>query len=157
MINFDNAATTFPKPRSVRQAMEMAMLKYGGNAGRGGHQLTERTSEQVFAAREEAAAFFGGKPENTIFCLNCTHALNLAIQGIVQPNDHVIISNLEHNAVLRPVAAMVRERGVQCSIAPVSVDDKETIAAFRARIRPNTRAIICTLASNVTGQILPYR
>lgn len=66
MINFDNAATTFPKPRSVRQAMEMAMLKYGGNAGRGGHQLTERTSEQVFAAREEAAAFFGGKPENTI-------------------------------------------------------------------------------------------
>ena len=111
MINFDNAATTFPKPRSVRQAMEMAMLKYGGNAGRGGHQLTERTSEQVFAAREEAAAFFGGKPENTIFCLNCTHALNLAIQGIVQPNDHVIISNLEHNAVLRPVAAMVRERG----------------------------------------------
>ena len=137
--------------------MEMAMLKYGGNAGRGGHQLTERTSEQVFAAREEAAAFFGGKPENTIFCLNCTHALNLAIQGIVQPNDHVIISNLEHNAVLRPVAAMVRERGVQCSIAPVSVDDKETIAAFRARIRPNTRAIICTLASNVTGQILPYR
>ena len=95
MINFDNAATTFPKPRSVRQAMEMAMLKYGGNAGRGGHQLTERTSEQVFAAREEAAAFFGGKPENTIFCLNCTHALNLAIQGIVQPNDHVIISNLE--------------------------------------------------------------
>ena len=69
----------------------------------------------------------------------------------------MIISNLEHNAVLRPVAAMVRERGVQCSIAPVSVDDKETIAAFRARIRPNTRAIICTLASNVTGQILPYR
>ena len=57
MINFDNAATTFPKPRSVRQAMEMAMLKYGGNAGRGGHQLTERTSEQVFAAREEAAAY----------------------------------------------------------------------------------------------------
>ena len=157
MINFDNAATTFPKPRSVRQAMEMAMLKYGGNAGRGGHQLTERTSEQIFAARKEAAAFFGGKPENTIFCLNCTHALNLAIQGIVQPNDHVIISNLEHNAVLRPVAAMVRERGVQCSIAPVSVDDKETVAAFRARIRPNTRAIICTLASNVTGQILPYR
>ena len=94
MINFDNAATTFPKPRSVRQAMEMAMLKYGGNAGRGGHQLTERTSEQVFAAREEAAAFFGGKPENTIFCLNCTHALNLSIQGIVQQNDHVIISNL---------------------------------------------------------------
>ena len=151
MINFDNAATTFPKPRSVRQAMEMAMLKYGGNAGRGGHQLTERTSEQVFAAREEAAAFFGGKPENTIFCLNCTHALNLAIQGIVQPNDHVIISNLEHNAVLRPVAAMVRERGVQCSIAPVSVDDKETVAAFRARIRPNTRAIICTLASMSDG------
>ena len=68
MINFDNAATTFPKPRSVRLAMDRALLEYGGNAGRGGHQLTTKTSEQVFAAREETAAFFGGKPENTIFC-----------------------------------------------------------------------------------------
>ncbi len=157
MINFDNAATTFPKPRSVRLAMERALLEYGGNAGRGGHQLTTKTSEQVFAAREEAAAFFGGKPENTIFCLNCTHALNLAIQGILQPNDHVIISSLEHNAVLRPVAAMVREQGIRCSIAPVSANDAETVAAFQERIRPDTKAIICTLASNVTGQILPYR
>ena len=128
----------------------MAMLKYGGNAGRGGHQLTERTSEQVFAAREEAAAFFGGKPENTIFCLNCTHALNLAIQGIVQPNDHVIISNLEHNAVLRPVAAMVRERGVQCSIAPVSVDDKETIAATGRNTALCSRLLIITWSLGCT-------
>ena len=157
MINFDNAATTFPKPRTVRMAMDRALLEYGGNAGRGGHQLTTKTSDQVFAAREEAAAFFGGKPENTIFCLNCTHALNLAIQGILEPNDHVIISSLEHNAVLRPVAAMVREQGIRCSIAPMSDNDEETIAAFQERIRPDTKAIICTLASNVTGQILPYR
>lgn len=157
MINFDNAATTFPKPRTVRMAMDRALLEYGGNAGRGGHQLTTKTSDQVFAAREEAAAFFGGKPENTIFCLNCTHALNLAIQGILEPNDHVIISSLEHNAVLRPVAAMVREQGIRCSIAPISDNDEETIAAFQERIRPDTKAIICTLASNVTGQILPYR
>lgn len=157
MINFDNAATTFPKPRTVRMAMDRALLEYGGNAGRGGHQLTTKTSDQVFAAREEAAAFFGGKPENTIFCLNCTHALNLAIQGILEPNDHVIISSLEHNAVLRPVAAMIREQGIRCSIAPVSDNDEETIAAFQERIRPDTKAIICTLASNVTGQILPYR
>lgn len=157
MINFDNAATTFPKPRTVRMAMDRALLEYGGNAGRGGHQLTTKTSDQVFAAREEAAAFFGGKPENTIFCLNCTHALNLAIQGILEPNDHVIISSLEHNSVLRPVAAMIREQGIRCSIAPVSDNDEETIAAFQERIRPDTKAIICTLASNVTGQILPYR
>lgn len=157
MINFDNAATTFPKPRTVRMAMDRALLEYGGNAGRGGHQLTTKTSDQVFAAREEAAAFFGGKPENTIFCLNCTHALNLAIQGILEPNDHVIISSLEHNAVLRSVAAMIREQGIRCSIAPVSDNDEETIAAFQERIRPDTKAIICTLASNVTGQILPYR
>jgi cysteine desulfurase family protein len=157
MVNFDNAATTFPKPRTVRQAMEQALLEYGGNAGRGGHILTTKTSEQVFAAREEAADFFGGKPENTIFCWNCTHALNLAIQGILQKGDHVVISSLEHNAVVRPVAMMIRERGIRCSIAPVFADDAKTVAAFRERIRPDTKAVICTLASNVTGQILPFR
>lgn len=157
IINFDNAATTFPKPRAVRAAVDRAMMEYGGNAGRGGHLLTTKTSEQVFAAREAAAAFFGAKPENTIFCLNCTHALNTAIQGILQTGDHVIISSLEHNAVLRPVAALVREGKITCSIATVFPDDRQTLATFRSLLQPNTKAIICTLASNVTGQILPWR
>lgn len=157
MVNFDNAATTFPKPPAVHAAVQKAMLEYGGNAGRGGHQLTEKTSAQVFSARETAADFFGAKTENTIFCLNCTHALNVAIQGILQPGDHVIISSLEHNAVLRPVAALVREGKIQCSIAPVFPESEKTVAAFRERMRSNTKAVICTIASNVTGQLLPYQ
>ena len=157
MINFDNAATTWPKPVSVRNAVSEAMVLYGGNAGRGGHELTRRTSEMVYSVRETAAEFFGAKPENTILCLNCTHALNTAIQGILEKGDHVIISSLEHNSVYRPVAALVKEGVITCTIAEVSDDDEKTIENIRSAVRPETKAVICTMASNVTGQILPVR
>lgn len=156
IVNFDNAATTYPKPPEVRQAVAEAVAKYG-NAGRGGHAIAERTSEMVYHARETVADFFNAKVENTIFTLNCTHALNLAIQGILKPGDHVIISDLEHNSVYRPVAALAKAGKISYSIAQVSPDDAVTLQHFRAEIRPNTRAVICTIASNVTGQILPYR
>ena len=157
MINFDNAATTYPKPRSVRQAVAHAMVQYGGNAGRGGHILTERTSRMVYAVREQAAAFFDAKPENTIFCLNCTHALNTAIQGVLEPGDHVIISSLEHNSVYRPVAALVKTGTVTCTIAEVDEEDEVTVENVRQSIQPNTKAVVFTMASNVTGQITPIR
>ena len=83
ILNFDNAATTYPKPPQVRAAVIKAVEKYGGNAGRGGHQLAMRTSQAVFEAREAAADFFGAETENTVFTLNCTHALNMAIQGVM--------------------------------------------------------------------------
>ena len=82
-INFDNAATTFPKPVSVANAIFKAVKQYGGNAGRGGHTLTLLTSEKVFDTRQTAADFFGAQTENVIFTANCTHALNFAIQGIM--------------------------------------------------------------------------
>lgn len=157
MINFDNAATTYPKPRSVRDAVSRAMILYGGNAGRGGHELTERTSEMVYSVREAAADFFDAKPENTILCLNCTHALNTAIQGILEKGDHIIISNLEHNAVYRPVSALVKKGVITCTIVEVSSDDDKTLANIRRAIRPETKAVIFTMASNVTGQITPIR
>ncbi len=157
MINFDNAATTYPKPQSVRQTVSQAMIRYGGNAGRGGHVLTERTSRMVYSVREAAAEFFDAKPENTILCLNCTHALNTAIQGVLEQGDHVIISSLEHNSVYRPVAALVRKGFVTCTIAEVSEDDDETLENVRSSIRSNTKAVIFTMASNVTGQITPIR
>ncbi len=156
IVNFDNAATTYPKPPEVRQAVSEAVAKFG-NAGRGGHAIAERTSEMVYQARESVADFFDAKVENTIFTLNCTHALNLAIQGVLQPGDHVLISDLEHNSVYRPVAALAKEGKITYQIVPVAADDQETVARFRAAMRPNTRAVICTIASNVTGQILPYR
>lgn len=156
MINFDNAATTFPKPASVRIAAEKAIVRYG-NAGRGGHPIAARTSELVYAAREAAADFFGAQPDQVVFTLNCTHALNLAIQGIAQEGGHLIISSLEHNSVLRPVYALAKQGRIRYSIAPVKETAAETLQSFAERIRPDTRAVICTLASNVTGQVLPWR
>lgn len=156
MINFDNSATTFPKPRSVKAAAALALERYGGNPGRSGHSLSLKAAEAVFAARKNIAEMFSAEPENVIFTLNCTHALNLAIKGIVKPSDHVIISSFEHNSVARPVYAMSKT-GVKYSIAEVFPEDKLTVQSFRTLIRPETKAIICTAGSNVTGQILPFR
>lgn len=156
IVNFDNAATTYPKPTEVRQAVAEAVAKFG-NSGRGGHAIAERTSEMVYQARESVADFFDSKVENTIFTLNCTHALNMAIQGILKPGDHVIISDLEHNSVYRPIVALAKTGKISYSIVEVSSDHNVTMQRFRASLRPNTRAVVCTIASNVTGQILPYQ
>ena len=114
-VNFDNAATTYPKPPEVRRAVADAVVRYG-NAGRGGHVIAERTSELVYHARETVAEFFDAKVENTIFTLNCTHALNVAIQGILKSGDHVIFSDLEHNSVYRPIMALARAGKVTYSM-----------------------------------------
>ncbi len=157
MINFDNAATTFPKPYEVRLAAVRAMEKYGGNAGRGGHELAMRTSRAVFEARETAAEFFGAEPENVVFTLNCTHALNMAVQGIMGSGGHLIISSLEHNSAARPAARLALDKKITLSIAEVYDNDDKTVESFRSLIHEDTKAIVCTIASNVTGQILPYR
>lgn len=157
MINFDNAATTYPKPLSVRRAANQAIINYGGNAGRGGHELAMRTSEALYSAREAAAAFFGAQPEHTVFTLNCTHALNMAIQGVMKNGGHLIISSLEHNSTARPAFTLAAEKRITVSVAEVYTDTDRTIESFRQLIRSDTRAIVCTLASNVTGQLLPYR
>ena len=156
-IYFDNAATTFPKPPAVYDAALLAMRNAGGNPGRGGHPLAQRSGETVYHARETAAAMFGTEPENVVFTGNCTHALNLAIHGTLRQGDHVIISALEHNSVARPVAALAERGIITYSTAPVYPDDAATLRAFEQQIRPETHAVICTLVSNVTGQILPCR
>lgn len=156
-VYFDNAATSYPKPPSVYAAMQRAMQYAGGNPGRGGHVLSERAGETVFGARETAAEFFGASPENVVFTQNCTHALNLAVQGAARQGDHIIISSMEHNSVVRPVAALAEKGICTYSVAAVAAEDDETIANFRRCITPRTRLVVCTLVSNVTGQILPYR
>ena len=113
MINFDNAATTYPKPPAVVRALSQAVQKYGGNAGRGGHRLTAATTAKLFDTRQAAADLFGGKLENTVFTMNCTHALNLAIQGIMSGGGHIIISSMEHNSAARPVYAQTKKK--RCS------------------------------------------
>ena len=157
IINFDNAATTYPKPEEVKKAVTAAVDKYGGNAGRGGHELAMRTSHAVFEAREAAADFFGAETENIVFTLNCTHALNMAIQGVMKNGGHMIISHLEHNSSARPAVELAMEKKITLSIAEIYDDDDKTVESFRSLIRNDTKAIVCTIASNVTGQILPYR
>lgn len=156
-VNFDNAATTFPKPASVKRALSDAVSRYGGNAGRGGHRLTLATSEKVFDTRQTAADFFGTVPENVVFTLNCTHALNFAIQGIMKSGGHIIISSIEHNSVARPVYALSENGNVFYSIAPVYDDDEQFLDGLKRLIRHDTKAIVCTIAGNVTGRILPFR
>lgn len=157
LINFDNAATSFPKPQTVRAAAITALDQYGGNAGRGGHPLSMRTSKAVFDARETVADFFHAEPDQVVFTLNCTHALNLAIQGILCDGGHVITSDLEHNSVSRPIVALHQAGKIRYSIAHVDENDHKTVRNFAALIQPDTKAIVCTIASNVTGQILPWK
>lgn len=156
-IYFDNAATTFPKPACVHEALANAMRYSAGNPGRGGHILAERAGNVVFSARERIARQFGSEPQQVIFTANCTHALNLAIHGAVRQGDHIIISSMEHNSVYRPVAALADAGICTYNIATVAPDAETTLANLNRCLHPNTRIVICTLVSNVTGQILPYR
>ena len=156
IINFDNAATTFPKPRSVKNAVYSALEKYG-SSGRGGHAIASATSKAVYSARETIADFFGAEPENVIFTLNCTHALNTAIKGIMKNGGHMIISGMEHNSVSRPAAFLASEKKISLSVAQVYPEDEKTLESFRRLIKSDTKAVVCTIASNVTGQIMPYQ
>ena len=156
MINFDNSATTFPKPYPVRKAVDEALVRYGGNPGRSGHELSIKTAEAVYAVRKSAAEFFGAQTENVVFTSNCTHALNLAIKGVMNGGGHIIISNLEHNSAARPVYALSKA-GCTFDIADAVADDAAAAENFERLIRPDTKAIVCTLGSNVTGRITPYK
>lgn len=157
LVNFDNAATTYPKPKEVRLAVNNAVEMLGGNAGRGGHQLAARTSAAVFSSRETIADFFGAEAENVVFTLNCTAALNMAVKGIMHDGGHLIISSMEHNSVARPAAALAIEKKIMLSVADVYSNDEMTVDSFRNHIRPDTKAIVCTYASNVTGQLMPIK
>jgi len=156
MIYFDNAATTFPKPLSVSKEMLRCMREYGGNPGRSGHRLSLAAAEAVYNVREQIAEFFGiQKPENVVFTQNCTAALNLAIAGVAKRGDHFLISDLEHNSVLRTVANLCREKGMSFDIFHALAGDDILLSEIERKRKPNTRAVICTHASNICPRILP--
>ncbi len=158
MIYLDNAATTYPKPPTVHRAVEEALLLYGANPGRGGHAMAMQSAAQVYACRETLADFFGLEdPSGVIFTANCTTALNYVIKGLLSHGGHVVISACEHNAVLRPLTALAA-RGVTYTEAAVYPDEpSRTVESFRRAVRPDTRLILCTHASNVGGWRLPIR
>ncbi len=157
MVYLDNAATTYPKPPSVISRSSYALVNYGANPGRAGHKLSMETAEAVYNARKICGDFFGAKTENVCFMLNCTEALNTAIKGLASERCHFITSDLEHNAVLRPLTTLSKRKGIGFSIAKTYEEKEKTLESFKALIRPETKAIVCTSASNVTGKILPYK
>ncbi len=156
MIYFDNAATSYPKPPNVYRTLSEDCKRLGGNPSRSGHFLSMQAAEEVFRCRVKLAEFFGAEPENTVFTLNATHALNTAIKGIAESGDHFIISNMEHNAVLRPVHKLSENLGCTYSIANViGREDEEIIAEIERLILPNTRAVVMTHASNLCSFKIP--
>lgn len=156
MIYFDNGATTFPKPKSVVNAVNYAITKIGANPGRGGHNMAMKASEVLFECRNNAATLFDiENSENIIITNNCTTALNTVIKGILKSGDHAVISSYEHNAVVRPLE-FLKNRGVEYSIAQVDyADNEKTVDNFRKAFKENTKLVICTHASNVFGIRLP--
>ena len=155
MINFDNAATSGKKPESVIKAVNYALYNLSANPGRGGHNLSIKTAQAVYSAREKIADCFGASgAENVIFTANCTASINYVLKGFLKPNDHIIISDLEHNAVIRPLEKI----GVSKSVARVSLaDDDVTVKNFENLINENTKMVFCTAASNVCGKTLPLK
>jgi cysteine desulfurase family protein len=156
MVYLDNAATTYPKPREVQMAVAEAFRRYGANPGRAGHSMAMTASEEVYRCRSEAAEFFHAPgPECVAFTLNCTHAINYVLKGLLRPGDHVVVSCMEHNAVIRPLYAL-RAFGISYTEAEVYPGDNDrTVNAFRGALRPNTKLVMCTHASNVWGIRLP--
>ena len=155
MIYLDNAATTFPKPASMVRAMDACILGYCGNPGRSGHDMSMKTGEEVYRTRKEIGELFCIRDcSRIIFTYNATDGLNMAIKGVLKEGDHVITTAMEHNSVLRPLKAM-ESKGVRTSIIHCSRDGFVRLESVEREINENTRLIVCTHASNVTGSVQP--
>lgn len=156
MIYMDNAATTMRKPQEVVDAVMNAMCSMG-NAGRGAHAASLSASRVIYNAREALARFFGAEnPKQIVFTNNSTESLNIAIKGLFEPGDHAVTTMLEHNSVLRPLYEM-QEKGVEVTI--VKSDKKGNISyeELEDAIKENTKAIVITNASNLTGNYVDVK
>ena len=149
MIYLDNGATSFPKPLSVRQNVDISLKKFSANPGRSGHSLSLRAAKEIFECRKRLKELFNvNSEEEIIFTENCTMALNTVIFGLPSEGDHVLISSMEHNSVTRPLESL-KDKGVTYSTFDYSYDDNETVDNVRNLIKPETKLVICTHASNV--------
>lgn len=155
MIYLDNGATSFPKPLSVRQNVDISLKKFSANPGRSGHSLSLRAAKEIFECRKRLKELFNvNSEEEIIFTENCTMALNTVIFGLLSEGDHVLISSMEHNSVTRPLESL-KDKGVTYSTFDYSYDDNETVDNVRKLIKPETKLVICTHASNVFGFKFP--
>ena len=154
MIYLDNAATTLHKPPQVIDAVVRAMTAMG-NAARGAHGGALEASRTVYGARVKLAGLVGcPRPDHVIFTANSTEALNIAISGILRPGDHAVTTDCEHNSVLRPLYRLEEERGVKLDIVPADKLGRVDCGDFERLVQPGTRAVVCTHASNLTGNVL---
>ena len=153
LIYLDNAATTLHKPPQVAEAVKQAILT-AGNAARGAHGASMQASRTVFETRQKLARLLGcPQADHVVFTANSTMALNIAITGILSSGDHAISTDLEHNSVLRPLYAL-HEQGMALSFVPADKQGRVRYEDFASLFLPNTKAVICTHASNLTGNML---
>jgi len=156
MIYLDNAATSSPKPQPVLDEMLRALTIYNANPGRSGHDSAIEAARCVYACRENIARLIAAETSDCIsFAFNCTDALNLAIKGTLRAGDHVISTIIEHNSVLRPLTGLAERRQISLTLLSPQPDGMiDPLDIIRA-IRPSTRLIVMTHASNVTGAVQP--
>jgi len=150
----DNAATSFPKPPAVVEAVHQYLSECGAPAGRGAYRAALDVGRTVARCRQSAAKLLGvADPSRFVFTFNGTDGLNVAIQGVCRPGDHAVTSTWEHNSVLRPLRALEQQRGVAVTRLQPDATGRLDPAALQATLQPNTRLVVVQHASNVTGVI----
>ena len=163
LIYLDNAATSYPKPYAVSDAVKRYMLYCGGNAGRGGYKTAIEAAESVYNCRVRLAEFFEAKNENAVFfTMNTTQGINMCIKGLLRRGDHVLISNIEHNAVYRPIYKLAKRGQISYDCFSVMrgeerMSDAEIVADIKQKVRKNTTMVICTAASNICSVRPPIK
>lgn len=156
MIYLDNAATTMQKPQEVVDAVTAVMCSMG-NAGRGANEASLGAARTIYETRDKLASFFNAEnPRQIVFTSNSTESLNIALKGVLEPGDHVITTMLEHNSVLRPLYEL-EEKGVELTIIKSNLQGTLDYDDFEKEIKENTKLIVCTHGSNLTGNVVDIK
>ena len=157
MIYLDNPATTFPKPQCLCEEISRCIKNYCGNPGRSSHSLSIKSAEKIYEARVLLSEMLGASPENIIFTYNATYALNIAIKSALRHRSHIILSDIEHNAVLRPISGLSRQNLCSYSFFCTNGTDEDIINSIKSSITADTSMLVCTFASNVGSRRLPIK
>ena len=155
MVYLDNAATTFPKPLCVTDEITRCIKKYCGNPGRSSHELSIKSAEKIYEARVLLSKMFDSDEENVVFTLNTTYALNIAIKSLLKYSTHVLISDIEHNSVFRPIWKLANDKLCTFDIFSTNGTDEEIINNITKKLKNNTSLIVATHQSNVGVRTLP--
>ncbi len=157
-VYLDNSATSWPKPKQVIQSMNEYLNDFGGSPGRSGHQFAIKAAREIFETRELISALFHvDSSEKIIFTANATHALNIAIKGVLKKGDHVIISHMEHNAVVRPLRFLESIGIIELTVVPCNKKGYIDLEILKKSFQKNTKLVVSIHGSNVSGTIQPIK